>query len=368
MKVGIFSPYFKDITGGGEKHLLEMALVLAQKHQVTIAITRPRDILPDKHPQLLKEYRLVYEKFLGKSLANLDFCFCPLMTMAPWWRKLWWTGQFDYLLAATDGSFFFSLAKTSNLHLQVPFIHKKFNIFERLKLANWSVRNANSNFTKLAIERSWRTKVQHVVYPLIESDSFSSLVAKEKIILGVGRFYRHLHAKRQDILIQAFKVMIKQNPQVFRGWQLVLIGAPEDEAYVRELKQMSRGLPICIKTIVSKYEVVSQMNKASVFWHAAGYGVNEKTHPEQVEHFGIVTAEAMAAGAVPLTYYAGGQKEVLGQKMKHLGWLTQSELINKTTDLIEDNHSYVKWQALGLKQVQKFAKKHFESAIWKMMN
>lgn len=368
MKVCIFSPYFKDmITGGGEKHLLEMALVISQKHRVQIAVSRPSSMLKDKETSALREYRVTYEHFLNKKLSSLEFIFSPLMTTVVWWKKLWWTGKFDYLMAVTDGSLFFSLAKTNNLHLQVPFIHKKFNLIERAKLANWQIRNANSKFTQQATQKSWRTQVQYVVYPLIDADSFSSITHKQKIILGVGRFYKQLHAKRQDVMIKAFKKMIKQSPDQFKGWQLVLIGAPEDENYVNQLKQMARGLPIHIKTIVSKPEVVSLMNKAKIFWHATGFGINEVTHPEQVEHFGIVTAEAMAAGAVPLVYYAGGQKEVLGPKMKDLGWLTESELIGKTKALMADESALTKWQALGLKQVAQFGPKPFATAIWHMM-
>jgi len=368
MKVCVFSPYFKDrITGGGEKHLLEMALVMAGKHQVFIAVSRPCHVLKDKEENLLKEYRQLYQNFLRKDLSSLTFIFTPLMTTKSSLCKLWWTRQFDYLLAVTDGSLFFSLAKTNNLHFQVPFIHRKLTFIDKLKLSNWQVRNANSLFTKKAIEKSWGITIQHLVYPLIELDNFEPLVRKQKIILSVGRFFRHLHAKRQDVLIDAFKSLIKKFPTEFKGWQLVLMGAPEDEEYVKHLKQKSRGLPIVFKTIVSRQELVGLMNKSKIFWHAAGFGINETLEPEQVEHFGIVTAEAMAAGAVPLVCYAGGQKEVLGQKMKDLGWHTKAELVTKTKQLITNPTQYTKWQALGLKQVKKFDLINFEKSVNKML-
>jgi glycosyltransferase involved in cell wall biosynthesis len=50
---------------------------------------------------------------------------------------------------------------------------------------------------------------------------------------------------------------------------------------------------------------------AKVFWHAAGFGVDPLAEPHRLEHFGIATVEAMAAGCVPVVPNLGGQPEIV---------------------------------------------------------
>jgi len=321
MKIAIFSPYFRDlISGGGEKHLLEIALVWAKKHHVEIAVSKPNQVMRDGEAKILSEIKSHYQKFLGKDLSPLKFVFTPLMTSANFWTKLWWTSKYDYLLAVTDGSLFFSIAKKNNLHFQVPFTQFDRSMLNRLKLFTWNIKNTNSFFTKQIIEKYWKTKIDYVVHPLIDNHQFSPEHQKENIILGVGRFFRQLHSKKQEVLIEAFvKLRSKQN-KLFAGWKLVLIGKVEDRSYFRMLKTKAKDLPIEFFTRMERNQVIQMMNRSKIFWHAAGYGVNQKLSPEKLEHFGIATAESLAAGCVPLVYYAGGQKEVLGRNLKDLGW------------------------------------------------
>jgi glycosyltransferase involved in cell wall biosynthesis len=73
-----------------------------------------------------------------------------------------------------------------------------------------------------------------------------------------------------------------------------------------------------------------------IYWHCAGYGVNDKEHPEQVEHFGIAPIEAMAAGAVTFCYNAGGPKEVITDTENGFLFNTQEELIQKTVVVLDN--------------------------------
>lgn len=368
MKIAIFSPYFRDlISGGGEKHLFEIALVWAEKHQVEIAVSRPNQVIKDGEKKVLKEIKEHYQRFLGKDLGTLHFVFTPLMTSANFWKKLWWTAKYDYLLAVTDGSLFFSLAKKNNLHFQIPFTHFDKNIINQLKLLNWTKKNANSYFTKQVIENNWPTKINYVVHPLIDSSQFKPALKRENIILGVGRFFRQLHSKKQEILIDSFIRLKQKFPHEFSGWKLVLVGRVEDRSYFRALKNMAKNQPVEFLTRVHRQQLLDLMNKAKFFWHAAGFGVNPKINPEKLEHFGIATAESLAAGCVPLVYLEGGQKEVLGKSLKELGWLKQEQLLEKTHGINLNQKLWNDWHEKVLTQAKKFDTDAFRDSVWRML-
>lgn len=367
MKIAIFSPYWRDqVAGGGEKHLLEIALVLAQKHQVSIAIAKPNQILKDKESAVLNDYQQFYERFLGKSLAQLNWCFTPLMTSALWLSRIWWTGSFDAIFAVTDGSLFFSLAKQNYLHFQVPFTNFHSSLLNRAKLNFWPKRNANSQFTKKHIERIWGIEVQDVLYPLIDGNEFSPTGQKKHIILSVGRFYRQLHNKRQDVLIDAFRKLCKSSPELLKDWKLILAGTVEDEQYLRKLKLSARGLPIEFQTNITRKQLVKLYESASFYWHAAGYGNNLNRQPELAEHFGIATAEAMAAGALPLVFWAGGQVEVLGKNLKDLGWKEPGELLSLTKQYLTSAAKMTEMVNRTKTRVSKFDRPAFEAGVWKI--
>jgi glycosyltransferase involved in cell wall biosynthesis len=69
---------------------------------------------------------------------------------------------------------------------------------------------------------------------------------------------------------------------------------------------------------------------------ASGYGIEEKKNPKKVEHFGITTVEAMAAGAVPIIFAAGGHKEIIADGENGFLWKDTSSLLKSTKRIIEE--------------------------------
>jgi glycosyltransferase involved in cell wall biosynthesis len=78
------------------------------------------------------------------------------------------------------------------------------------------------------------------------------------------------------------------------------------------------------------------LQSAKIYWHATGFAEDETTHPERMEHFGITTVEAMAAGCVPVVINKGGHPEIIQHGVNGFLWNTREELKQYTTVLIQD--------------------------------
>lgn len=362
MKICLYSPYIPKHFGGGEKYLFTVAQVYAQKSLVYIAISSSVTISPHQNVRLRK----LYEDFLGEKLhENINFVASPLSTDRNFISKLLWTKQFDVIYYVTDGSLFFSLAKRNILHIQIPFMNSQSSFISKLKLNNWQVKNTNSNFTKKIIEKYWQTKIDYVHHPVIVDEKEVekvNLEKKEKIILHVGRFFKQLHSKRQDVLVSIFaKLKVKD-------WKLVLIGSVEDEDYLKEVKERVKELNIEIKTKVSRKQLINWYKKASIYWHATGFGVSDNVNPEKVEHFGISTVEAMSYGCAPVVIKKGGQKEILKGDLKKWLWNDKNECVSLTRKLIKSQKLLGKTQQKAMVRAKEFSYKKFSDKLWKMTN
>lgn len=365
MNICLYSPYVPKHVGGGERYMFDVALALANNHTVTFAIAQS-SFTSEK---LIREQ---YEEFLGESLSQISFIPTPIGTGASFWQKLWWTHQWDVLYYLTDGSLFFSLAKKNILHVQFPFRLNKRGLIEQLKLANWQVKNTNSTFTKKCIEPSWPVRIDLVHQPQIQqpisTEKLPSVLAKkEKIIVHVGRFFKQLHSKRQDVLVTIFKQMLAENPKTTAGWKLVLIGSVEDDSYLAEVKQLIGKAPVEIYTSMNRSELLKWYQRASIYWHATGFDVDEEEHPEKVEHFGISTGEAMSYGCAPVVINKGGQPEVLGPNLTELLWNTGDGCIAKTIQLLSDSKHRKEMQNIAHQSVERFSPAVFRQKLHQMI-
>lgn len=363
MKVLFFSPYIPDHFGGGEKHFFDVATVVAQKHDVFVALPSFIYRSPGGEKNV-KKVEKAYETFLNYSLENIHFTQSKLFSGSVL-SKLLETKEYDYIYHVTDGSFFFSAAKKNNLHVQIPFQHP-LTFLDRVKLRNWNIINTNSEFTKTVIESAWKRPVTIVNNPLVSLDEIKPKKRKNNVILNVGRFFRQLHSKRQDVLVTLFKQFVDENPSLLKTWKLVLIGSVEDQQYLEQVTELSEGYNIEIHTNVSRKKLLDWYQKAALYWHATGYGVNENQNPHKVEHFGITTIEAMAAGCIPVVINKGGQKEIIGKKLSKLLWDTPDQCIKISKKLISNDEFFSKTQEETLQRVSKFGKARFEAEIWEM--
>lgn len=364
MKAFLFSPYFPDNFGGGEKYLLDVARVLAQSKscQVEVAIASEEDLSQGELGKIKKKYA----QFFNFDLSNLAFVNTPLGSKGNLLKKTLWTKKYDLGFYLTDGSLFYSMAKKNILHIQVPLKLDKSGYFNKLKLKSWHKITTNSEFTKSIVEPSWGIQVDEAHQPLVDIEPLLksvNLQQKEKIILNVGRFFPQLHSKRQDILVTIFTRLIKKHPRELRGWRLVLVGGAENLEYAQRVAQLAEGLPIEIIHGANYEQVCDWYRRASIYWHATGYRVNEEDEPEKVEHFGISTVEAMAAGCVPVVIAKGGQREILTDELARWSWLTQRDCMKKTKQLIRQPKIRLEAQKAAQEKSRQFGPKLFQQKL-----
>ncbi len=357
LKIAFYSPYLTHHLGGGEKHLLDVARVCAMNGN-EVSICLPMEMGKTRVKALQQKLFATF----GISPDLFSWIPSPLFKPSFSWKKLQWTSQFDVVYFVTDGSLFFSRARLNVLHVQIPFTQPLRGFINKCKLRNWQVIQTNSAFTKKVIERSWNCHVNEVLYPLVDEQLFNNQGKKEKIILSVGRFFRQLHSKRQDILVEAFRKLLAKTPES-KGWRLVLLGSVEDEEYFADVRRAAHGLAIEFVTNAGRKDVLRWFKQATLYWHGTGFQQDEMKNPEKVEHFGISTVESMASGAVPLAVGKGGQKEILSGQLTDLQWQTMDELVTKTSILLRSPDYLKKFQALSQARARDFDEKHFEAAV-----
>lgn len=319
----LYDPYI-DTLGGGERYVLTVAQTLLDHGwKVTLAWTNT-DIIKAAHQRF------------GLSLVGLKIdpelnsLFTSKHDFYSRWQKL---HNFDLVFFVSDGSVPVLFGKKILVHFQVPFTStNRWPILNMLKLNTISTLVINSEFTKEVINRTLHTTRSVVLYPPVDTKIFNPHITKENIILNVGRFASPSHAKRQDVLIQAFR-QLSSTPDI-DGWKLILAGGVFDQDKLDEMKKSAQGLNIEFVENPTYPELIKLYERSKIYWHAAGYEVDELLNPESVEHFGITTVEAMAAGCVPVVIGKGGQKEIVDIDS---GYLCQNseDIIKHTLDLIK---------------------------------
>lgn len=204
----------------------------------------------------------------------------------------------------------------------------------RLRLASYRLFLCNSRFSGAWLKRRWGVDAA-LVYPPLRAGLRP--LPKTDTILSVGRFIPSKE-KDQGLLIEAFKAVHDSH---LPGWSYILAGSTrpgkETEEYLEELRASAAGYPIRILTDLPSSRLGELLGSASIFWHSKGFGVDPETRPDLMEHFGMVTPEAMASGCVPIVYAGGGQPEIVDHGRNGYLWRTIDELIELTARAAGDS-------------------------------
>ena len=218
-------------------------------------------------------------------------------------------------------------------------------------------------FTKKYIDKEFNQQSEVVYPPLGKGFLDLKPIKKENIILSVGRFDQILNAKRQDVLIKAFKKMVGQG---LKEWQLVLIGGLKGSSYLKKLASLAKGLPIKIFPNAPYQKLKKYYKKAKIYWHAAGFGLDLDKEPWRAEHFGITIIEAMATGCLPVVFNGGGLTEIVDHQKNGFLWQDLDQLIKTTSQLIKDEDKRKKIVRKSRQKSRSYNKERFNKQLNKI--
>lgn len=334
MRAAIYSPYL-DTLGGGERYAMSVARALISKDyrvEVEWKDSSIKEKLERRFDIDLKDVKFV------KSIDRGD--------------------DYDVCFWVSDGSIPMLRARKNFLHFQIPFHDTSDKtLFNRMKFFRIEKNICNSRFTKGFIDKEYGVK-SIVIYPPIDVKKIKP-ARKENLIIFIGRFSQLTQAKHQDVLVKAFKAFFDSG---FKDWKLALAGGTEVgvDDYVEELRELTKGYPVRILENLSFNQIKELYGKAKIFWSASGFGINETKEPEKVEHFGMTVVEAMAGGAVPIVFSAGGHKEIITDGENGFLWSDEEELLKKTKNLIKGKGIFAKLAKKAKSDSKKYGYERFE--------
>lgn len=318
MRIAIYSNVHNARQGGGVLYIASLAAALAQSNAVELFFSGEieQSELEQVLPVPLCGVRI------GPVAAS------PRVPLFSEIKGLLTRTSYDRIVVQSTWIPRLKHARNTMLVCEFP-LQKTLRLSERSRLRAVRTIIANSSFTADWIERRWGRKAEVLhpaIFPIVP-------LQKEPWILSVGRLLDGPRSKCQLEMIQMFRELLESG---LRGWQLHIAGMVQDEDYSRRVRDMANGLPVVLHFNISRTELEELYGRASIFWHATGIQADPDTEPEYMEHFGIATAEAMTAGAVPLVINRGGQPEILGGSDCGILWNTFAECKAATWTLIHD--------------------------------
>ena len=354
-RIGLYL-YFKPASGGGERYLLTAAEALRPLGDIEVLCPHAFDL-----PALARAFALDLEG--------------ARMVPHPWKRfhgaRDWLArGRYDLFLALDNhlAPLQLSLGRRGLFHLQAPPYEPPFHtpLRSKLKLRTYDRVVVNSRFTATWAEKHGTAGLPiDVVYPPIDIASFRAGEKKRRIV-SIGRFFVGRHEKKHRAMLEAFRAFRAAGGE---GWELHFAGAlreqnPEDVAYLEELRAESRDLPVELHVNVPFAEIRDLYASATLYWHAAGFGVDAEADPQHLEHFGMAIAEAMAAGAIPFVFPAGGPLEIVEEGRTGFFWRTPEELADRARHAIGlPEAAQREIAARASASVQRFSKARFADEI-----
>lgn len=383
LKVGIYCEDAGGGIGGAESLTAVLAeAMLADGHDVDMLHCGPAISvrgLTDNYGTTLQGVRLRYVD---------TGCEAPVLTRNPWRRyeaerrrHAWLSEPYDVFVSIVHGMPPFCHARLGALIVLFPIMSAPYMSLQggvgvrealrrpagflyhgwewRRRMESYHIKTAISEFSRVWTRRRWGVDCE-VVHPPV--DVHFRKTEKERVILSVGRFALEGdgHTKSQPEMIAAFRDMEADGS---RGWEYFCVGGlrdtPEHRAYFDRLRSSRATGAMTLAANLDRGALKNLFERASVFWHASGYGQDEATDPMRVEHFGISTVEAMAAGCVPVVINRGGQTEIVEHGATGFLWDTLAELKEYTATLVSDEALRARMAEAARAAAQRFSREAF---------
>jgi glycosyltransferase involved in cell wall biosynthesis len=368
LRVGLYSPFFGSTYGGGEKYLGVVAETLRDAlPSATIELVSPSPVDVDRYERLLDlDLRGIQLRStlgapgpLARRLSRVKSLrrYRDLFVSA---RSAGQTASYDLFFSMVYVVPAFTRARRSVILCQFPYetdalrarrglvgaVKRLYALPEQLLrphllgkgVDDFQLVVCQSEYVRRWVTRRWGRASEVVNPPIDIPEEEPDWDRKEQIVLSVGRFFARGHSKRQDLIVRAFRELCDAG---LSGWELHLVGSlqrdhAEDVAYFDRVASLARGYPVTIHVDAPGPELASLYRRAAVYWHAAGFGVDEESRPDDLEHFGMTTAEAMGHGVVPLAIARGGQVEVVEAGVSGFLWSEVDQLKSYTLELAGD--------------------------------
>lgn len=364
--VGIYNLHMRAM-GGGEKLTLALAEHLSRSHNVTLFCS-----------DLLKINAL--EQFFDVDLSQVTVH--PLNAGGPLHqvaarilgREPAVSLQHHRELSKLNLDVFINNSYASGLRCPVPrglFMCMFPHSLSTSALDTYAMIAAISQYAADWVGQMWNRHAE-VIYP--PCDDMGPATSKRKIILNVGRFIApgndtRRHHKMQRRLLEAFETMTDIHND---GWELHFAGsvAPDNDSarFAASLKENLSSLPVFFHFDAPRDEIKDLYRTAAIYWHATGYGLDADKYPATQEHFGIATVEAMSAGAVPVVYSSGGQKEIVTDRVDGVWWNSLDALISHTRRLASDVVLRDELARQAVLSSRRFGKDAFALSVDKLMD
>jgi L-malate glycosyltransferase len=289
------------------------------------------------------------------------------------------TGEYDLLVASAHDLPPFCDARRGALYLHFPrserdtswpWIPDGNDLRRRLRRAYalWEWRQrfrgyqkvlVNSAFTQEYTRRWWGLESEVVYAPC--RVAFSPR-PRRPLIVSVGRFSIIGTSKNQLEMVQAFGTMEQTGPDRFEYHSVGgLTDQAGDQAYFARVSAAASQSGAVLRPNLDRAALDGLLSEAKIFWHAAGYGPVED--PDRLEHFGMVTVEAMAAGCVPVVIAKGGQTEIVEHGVTGFLWQTLEELQEYTQRLMNDPELWQRMSEAAQRQAAHFSPEAFAERV-----
>ena len=197
---------------------------------------------------------------------------------------------------------------------------------------------AISDWTAACIWRAYRREAE-VIYPPVEIDRFKPLSPRSDYYVAFSRLVRH---KRLEIIVQAFSKL---------GLPLIVIGEGPERKSLEALAAPN----IKLLGRQSDQAVAELVGRARALVHAAE------------EDFGLVMAEAQAAGCPVIAYGSGSSREIIVEGQT--GLLFPEQTVESVMDAVQLFEQEAKSfsQTKAIKNARRFSKGRFQNQFDQMV-
>jgi GT2 family glycosyltransferase/glycosyltransferase involved in cell wall biosynthesis len=309
------------VIGGGERYILSLAKALSRDCSTNVVV--PREYSRSRLPRL--------GDFMDIDLSNVG-----LMTE----NDAAVNGPADIHIYMDNHLLPYRRPRGRRLNVylcQFPFpmsadaITSRWGYLDGFDLVLMYSRFAAEQFEKQARSLNLRIPPITILPPPVPQPvgEIPTRHQNNRAILSIGRFSSSGHAKKQDLLVDAFRRV----NQLYSESELTFVGSlsPVDGLQsFAQVQNAARALPVTLLPNASQHQLEDQLSRASVLWHGTGLGVDGNFFPERLEHFGIAPLEAMARGVVPFAIANGGPAEYINHGKNGFVYRTIRELVELT--------------------------------------